>query len=455
MVSPVVPPRTHLLPARPLRLDDRWDVIVAGGGPAGCTAAAAAARAGARTLLLEATGCLGGMGTSALVPAWTPFSDQLKMVYRGLAAEVFAASKAGVAHVRSDDLDWVPIDPERLKRVYDDLVLSAGAEVRFHSTLAAVETDGTGAVQTLIVAGKSGLEALRARVYIDASGDADLAAWAGARFQKGDPVRGRLMPATLCFALANVDEPAYRDGPRLYAGDPASPIFAIVRSGRYPLIPDTHLCNNLVGPGTVGFNAGHVWDVDSTDPASVSRALVHGRRMAAAYRDALAEFHPAAFGRAHLVSTGALLGVRESRRIVGDYTLTVDDYLARRSFPDEICRNSYFIDIHWAQNEIARDHAAYYDRSLKITRYGPGESHGIPYRSLVPADLHNVLVAGRSVSCEQVVQGSVRVMPCCLAMGEAAGLAAATAAATTAGDVRAIDVAQLRERLRAGGAFLQ
>jgi hypothetical protein len=175
--------------------------------------------------------------------------------------------------------------------------------------------------------------------------------------------------------------------------------------------------------------------------------------MAAAYRDALAEFHPAAFGNAFLVMTGALLGVRETRRIVGDYVLTIDDYIARRTFTDEICRNSYFIDIHWAQEEIARDHLAYHDRAQKISRYGRGESHGIPYRCLIPAGVRNVLVAGRSISCQQIVQGSVRVMPCCLVMGEAAGLAAALAAQQPTPDVHAVDVPDLRARLKAEGAY--
>jgi hypothetical protein len=203
----------------------------------------------------------------------------------------------------------------------------------------------------------------------------------------------------------------------------------------------------------VGFNAGHIWDFDNTDPRSISRALILGRRQAAQFRDALAEFAPAAFANAHLVQTGSLMGARETRRIVGDYELTLDDYIARRSFADEICRNNYFIDVHQAKDDAARDHGAIAKWEAKTHRYGPGESHGIPYRCLVPADLRNVLVAGRSISCQRPVQGSVRVMPVCLAMGEAAG-AAAGAALAHDGDVRAIDVPALREHLRGHGAWL-
>ncbi|WP_139990685.1 FAD-dependent oxidoreductase [Paenibacillus paridis] len=439
---------TYLMKQREILLNESYDVIVVGGGPAGCTAAAAAAREGARTLLIEGTGSLGGMGTSGLVPAWCPFSDKEKMVYRGLAARVFETLKAQMPHVRPDAMDWVPIDPEKLKVVYDDLVTEAGADVLFLTSLAQVETDDEGNIKALVVLNKSGLQAFRAAVYIDCTGDGDVAAWAGAEYNKGDEVTGDLQPATHCFILGNVDEYAYLNGQMLYAGNPQSPIHEVVKSGNYPLIPDTHLCNNLVAPRAVGFNAGHLWGVDNTDSQSVSRALIQGRRMAAAYRDMLAVEHPAGFSNAYIMSTGTLMGTRESRRITGDYTLTVEDYVERRSFEDEICRNSYFIDVHGTEKEQKSGNTP------SIELYGPGESHGIPYRCLTPRGLRNVLVAGRSISCERKVLGSVRVMPVCLAMGEAAGLAAAMAASGNQGDVHAVDVHVLRDRLREEGAYL-
>jgi hypothetical protein len=433
-------------------LDDSWDVIVAGGGPAGCTAAIAAAREGARTLLLESTGSLGGAGTSALVPAWCPFSDKEKIIYRGLAETVFTAAKQGLAHVNADDLDWVSINAERLKRVYDTLVSEAGVTVLFQTNLCSVEKSAGDEVSALIVSNKSGLTALRAKVYVDCTGDADLSAWAGAEVRQGDD-RGETQATTHCFTLANVDSYAYRHSPDLGAWDPRSPIHAIIASGKYPEIPDKHLCNNLVGPGAVGFNAGHIWDVDNTDPASISLALMQGRRMAEAYRRALAEFAPGAFANAFVIATGAVLGVRETRRVTGDYVLTLKDYLDRRSFPDEICRNSYFIDLHQTKEE----HKTKMDEVEMVTRfkhYGKGESHGIPYRCLTPKGLKNVLVAGRAISCERIVQGSVRVMPVCLAMGEAAGIAAAFAARSPSHDVHAVNTSALRDRLQQHGAYL-
>ncbi len=437
------------LASRAVPLDDRWDVIVVGGGPAGCTAAAAAARAGAKTLLVEATGALGGMGTSGLVPAWCPFTDGERIIYGGMAERILRQGIAGMPHVPADQYAWTPIDAELLKRLYDDLVAQHGATVLFNSQLVAVERGPAGRVDALVVANKAGLTAFRAKVYVDATGDADLAAWAGAPFEKGDET-GEMQPVTLCFTLANVDMYAYQHcGKVKYSPDGVNAIDAIVASGKYPEIPDRHACNNIVGPGCVGFNAGHIWQVDNTDPFSVSAALPQGRRIAKAFRDACAEFCPAAFANAHLVQTAALMGVRETRRIAGDYRLTLDDFVARRSFPDEICRNSYFVDVHHRRNEIGTDK----EGADTAIRLGKGESHGIPYRCLTPQGLADVLVAGRSISTDREVQGSTRVMPVCLCMGEAAGLAAAMAAADD-GDVHAVDVAALRDTLRTHGAYL-
>ena len=204
----------------------------------------------------------------------------------------------------------------------------------------------------------------------------------------------------------------------------------------------------------VGFNAGHVW-LDGTNPEQVAEGMVLGRKIAESYRAALAEFHPAAFGNAYLSNTGSLMGVRETRRVVGDYELTLDDYKKRRSFADEISRNSYFIDIHFAKELAATTPEQLFAWEEAVTmRYGRGETHGIPYRCLTPKSLKNVLVAGRSISCEQVVQGSIRVMPTCLTTGEAAGIAAAYAVANSDNNVHNIEVRRLQQRLVEMGAYL-
>ncbi|MBP5232694.1 MAG: FAD-dependent oxidoreductase, partial [Planctomycetes bacterium] len=395
------------------------------------------------TLLIEATGALGGMGTSGLVPAWCPFSDHQKIIYRGLAEKVFTAAKRGLAHVGEHDLDWVPIDPERLKRVYDELVTWAGAEVLFNTMVTGLEMRAPGDADVLVVANKQGLSAYRAKVYVDCSGDADLAAWAGAECEQGGE-DGQLQGATHCFMLSNVDDYGYRHGPWLHSNNPQSPIHAIVADDKYPLVTDPHMCNNLVGPGTVGFNAGHLWDVDNTDPQSVSKALIQGRRLAAQIRDGLAEYAPQGFANAHLAATATLLGVRETRRVRGDYWLTAEDLMAFKDFPDNVGRNCYYIDVHARPGETGKSFGF---------RFPDGKSHGIPYRALTPKGLRNLLVAGRTISSDRAANGSLRVMPVCLVTGEAAGAAAALAAKGN-GDVHAVNVPELQRRLTAAGAYL-
>ena len=426
-------------------LSEGWDVIVAGGGPAGCASAIAAARAGAKTLLIEKTAALGGMGTLGLVPAWCPFSDGVRIIYQGIAERVLRATMNGMPHLKPDQVNWTAIDPERLKAVYDDFVIESGAKVRFETSICGIDKDGGGNIAAIFGASKRGIEAFQAKVFVDCTGDADLAAWAGAPFEKGG-AGGALQAATHCFVLSNVNLYGYEyqnTAMMVY-----SQMKRIAEEGKYPLITDGHACNSPIGAGLVGFNTGHIWGVDNTDPDSVSAAVIHGRKQAAQFRDALAENFPKAFAGAWLAQTGALLGIRETRRIVGDYVLTRDDYMARASFPDEVLRNNYYVDVHQSEREKASG------KKYEECRYGNGESHGVPYRCLIPKTLRNVLVAGRSISTDRPVQGSTRVMPVCLAQGEAAGTAAAMAAAKT-GDVRADVCANaLREDLRAHGAYL-
>ena len=441
----------YLMPSRSIPLDDSWDVVVVGGGSSGCAAAIAAAEEGARTLRVEAGSALGGMSTSGLVPVWVTYSDGEKIIYRGLAEKVFSACKAGMPHVDPRQPEWVPIDAERLKRIYDGFVTGAGATVSFNTLLAAVETGEDGAVRALILANKAGLNACRARVYVDCTGDADLAAWAGAPFEKGD-ANGDLQPATLCMMLSNVDTYGYEHCGRILDYGQADPVIRkMLASGKYPAVCDFHFDNSLVGPGTVTLNAGHMWKADNTDPGSSSRALIQGRQNAAQFRDALAEFFPRAFGNALLAATAAQLGARETRRIVGDYVLAIEDYKARRSFPDEICRSAYTVDVQNASPAAEDIRAAQQDYDTMA--YRPGESYGVPYRCLTPRGVRNVLVAGRCISTDRLVNGSTRMIPVCLATGEAAGTAAAMAARGDA-DVHGVAVDLLRTRLRQRGVYL-
>lgn len=432
-------------------LNDSYDIIVAGGGPAGCAAAIAAARKGAKTLLIEASGCLGGMGTIGLVPAWCPFTDKEKIIYKGIAEEIFLESLKGVPHNEEGRYDWVPINPEYLKRLYDEKVIGAGAKVLFNTMVSSVVTED-GNISTIIVSNKAGLSAYKAKVYIDCTGDADLSYWAGATMlpQEDD---GGYQPATHCFEISNVHMKAFKEGEWLHPHNPNSPIYDILKSGKYN-IPDTHMCQNEVYDGTIGFNAGHIWDVDNTDPESVSDALIKGRKLANEIHKALVEFVPESFKDSSLSHTAPAMGIRETRRVLGDYVLSVEDYLARKTFSDEICRNCYYIDVHHKASEAKLVNKCEIDFAKRDKRYSPGESHGVPYRCLTPKGLKNVLVAGRSISTERQLQGSTRVMPVCLAMGEAAGKAAVLAIKQDNVDVHSIDVKELRRQIIEDGGYI-
>ena len=426
------------LSKRKVKVSDGWDVIVVGGGPAGCTAATAAAREGSKVLLIEAMGVLGGLGTAGMVPAWCPFSDGEKILYRGLAERVFTEARKGVPHEGPDRLDWVSINPEHLMAVYDRLVTGAGAKVLFFSRVAAVEMASDGTVDALVVANKDGLTAFKAKVYVDATGDGDVAAWAGADFLKGD-AEGKLQKSTLCYSVANVDTYAYLNGPNLHSGhNPDSPSAQAFKTGRYPLL-DTHCCSNLIGADVVQFNANHIEIADTTDPQALSDAMILGREIAAQHLAMLKEYRPETFGNAYIIKTAIIPGIRDSRRIIGDYVFTAADWHARRSFEDEIGRNCYFIDVH--KSNYPESH------------YNRGESHGIPYRCLTPATLSNVLTAGRCISTDDEAYGSLRVMPPCLVTGEAAGLAAHMASLSGRPDIHAVDTGELRSRLRSYGQY--
>ena len=433
--------KSYSLKKAKIHFDDQWDVIVVGGGPSGCTAAISAAREGAKTLLVEATGALGGMGTSGLLNAWCPFTDGEKIIYKGLAEKVLMESKKGTPHVSDSSYDWQPINTEQLKRVYDDLVIGAGVSVLFFTQLSAVEMKDDNTVDAIIVSNKAGLSALKAKVYIDCTGDGDLSAWAGADYFYGDDT-GSVQASTLCFSIANVSNEGYlNEKAHIHGSDPLSPIHKIYGSIKYPLVTDTHLNVKQAGPSFLMFNAGHVQNVNSTNPEQLSAAIIKGRKIAYQLYEGLKENAPNTFANSYLAGTGSLLGIREGRRVKGDYVFTVEDWLERRTFEDEIGRNSYYIDVHKKN-------------SKRYDRYKKGESHGIPYRCLTPEKLKNVLVAGRCISADYQSFGSVRVMPVCLVTGEAAGLAAALAYQRSNNEVHNIDVQFLRKRLKEEGQYL-
>ncbi len=433
-------------------INEEYEVIVCGGGPAGVAAAIAAAREGAKTLLLEGSSVLGGMSTNGLVNMFTNMTDGIRNVYGGIAQKLINRMKGYMLHVKPDEWKTVPIDFERIKQIYDQEVTAAGATVLFQSTVCGVEMKDDRNIDVILVSNKKGLTAYRAKVFVDCTGDADLYAWAGKEFELGDET-GDFMPATMCFTLTNVDDYGVPYIEKPYGGKHRDMIHRILDDGKYNIIDD-HYVMKKIGPRTYTFNAGHVFDVNSTDPVSLSRGLMEGRRLARELHDAFREYAPA-MACSYLVQTSPMMGIRESRRIIGDYRFTVQDYLDRRSFPDEVYRGKYQVDIH-TREDIKRDSdpSKKTDSVVQYGRYGEGESYGVPYRCLCPRDLDNVLVAGRTICSDRPSNGTLRVMSSCLCAGEAAGMAAKHACELKEINIHKVDTQVLRRRLMEEGAYL-
>jgi hypothetical protein len=434
---------THTF-TREIPLRHKVDIFVAGGGPAGVAAAVTAARQGRSVFLAEGQACFGGMGTSGLVPAFMRFTDGINFLAAGIGMEIYTRLKTRRALYHDEPSAWVSINVEDLKRVYDDLMTETAVGFAFHTTLIAVESAG-GRIERVVCAAKSGLFAVEAQVYIDASGDGDLAAWAGAPFEAGDE-RGRMMPGTLCSLWSNIDWTTVNDTP--WQQD--SHLEEAIQAGIFST-PDRHLPGIWqVGESTGGGNIGHTFGVDSTDERSLTQALLWGRKLVDEY-ERYYKTYLRGFERMNLVATGSLLGVRESRRILGDYILNLEDFNRRAVFLDEIGRYAYPVDIHASSPN--REDFERFDEEFRSLRYKDGESYGIPYRCLLPRGLDNLLIAGRCISSDRYLQGSLRVMPGCYITGQAAGMAAALSVETLR-TPRTVDIISLQRRLRHMGAYL-
>lgn len=422
------------------------DTLVVGGGPAGIAAAIASARSGARTLLVEQRGYLGGMGTAALVPAFCPYTDGEKPIIRGIGLQLLEKMKTSAsesfAEAYGEQLDWVPIDVEVLKRVYDDAVLESGAELLFHTIVPQVVVEN-GRIEGVLAANKSGLSLLKATSYIDATGDADLAAMAGVPFLKGGEA-GELQPGTMCYLLAGADRREFEEYMK-ESGDTGQIPLAVQKAQQAGDLPEGRKKVSgfaWISSSVVGVNFGHVFGIDGTKAEDLTYGAIEGRKVVARQIEFLKKYVPG-FRHIHLVHTGDQIGIRETRRIQGDYTLTAEDFLEARSFEDDIARNAYYIDIHLA-NAAGK---------MTITHLPKGKSHGVPFRVMLPQNVDNLIVAGRSVSSDRAVQGSLRVMPNCFAMGEAAGAAAAYANRCQ-GRFREVAVGELQQHLLDHGAWL-
>ncbi|NQT53379.1 FAD-dependent oxidoreductase [bacterium] len=405
------------------------DVFVAGGGPAGIAAAVAAARQGASVFLAEKHTCLGGMGTAGLIPVFMQFSDGVNMLAAGIGEEVL--TKLREAGGTGPD-SGATIRAEVLKRVYDALLLEAGVDFTFETRVVAVENAGPGELDLAVCAAKSGLFAVRARMFVDGTGDGDLAAWAGAPFEKGD-ADGHMMPGTLCSLWADVDWDTVRKHP-----GPANRHVEQAHKDKVFTHCDRHVSGMWrVGEHMGGGNIGHTFGVDNTDERSVTEALIWGRRMLLEYERYYKEYLEG-YEKMELVATGSLLGVRETRRILGDYVLIEQDCragAASQKHTDMIAISDHAVDIHGRKGRLYEV---------------PNGPYGVPYRCLLPKGAENLLIASRAASFSHIAASSCRLSRTMMTLGQAAGTAAAACVQKRVLP-RQVDVGALQAALKAQG----
>lgn len=442
---------------RDIPVEDGYDVIVAGGGPAGALAAIAAGRLGAKVLLAEATGCLGGMGTSGLVCAFDPMADGEKMLVGGLMRELVETLYARGFMKPGIDPDswrkkyhvWSQFQSEGLKLVLDEMAKDAHVEVRFFTRVIDAQQE-KGVVDGVVLSNIEGYRYIRAKCFIDATGDAVLSQLCGAAFhQAGKDGEDGPMPATLASIFAGVEWDRFHRNSQ--CPECVELIEKEYESGMFEQC-DRHFVGVSKVNDAVGYmNGGHIFNLDATDIHSLSEGMMTGRRIVRQYEAFLKKYFDTC-RNIQLVATGALMGVRESRRVIGEYELNYQDYLSRRHFPDQIGLFNKFVDIH--PRDCSREE---YDRFLRekddTGRLGQGESFGLPYGILVPKGFKNLWVAGRCVSSDQWVHGSIRVMPACGMMGQAAA-AAAVQCIRTGETADALNTRALVETLREMDAFL-
>ena len=411
------------------------DVLVIGGGPGGIASALAAARNGARTVLIEREGCVGGMATIGLVgPFMTSFDGSGKtQIIRGIFDELVRRlekeggaihpSKIGkatpyAAFIRKGHEHVTPFDSEKLKIVAEDMLLEAGVTLIYYTDFVDTIMDGEN-IDYVVVAKRQGPAAIKARIYIDATGDASVAEKAGVPTSLGREEDGHSQPATLFFRVCNVDSEkvyAYVDENKELMGKPFFGVFSwLIKEGRktgeWTIARDEMGTYETCSKGEWKLNTTRIQNIDGTKSEDLTKATIDGRKQVQQVYSFLRN-HVPGFENAKLMDTASVVGCRETRHIKGLYTITKEDVI-RSAVPDDVvllCSNS--IDIHDAKTGAGE--------YITVDRW-----YGIPYRALVPQNCRNLLVAGKTISATSDAVSAFRVMPCCYGIGEAAGAAAA------------------------------
>ena len=455
----------HYTLTRQIPVEEAYDVLVAGGGPAGTAAAVCAARLGAKVLLAEQTGCLGGMGTSGLVTTFGPMADGKRTLVGGFARELIETMYKGGhlgPHVTTDFWTthlnrWIPFKPEPLKRVLDAFAVEAGVDVRFYTTVIDADFEGT-TVKGAVISNTEGYRYVRAKAFIDATGDADLAALCGADCIVALRDSDTVAPSTLCSLYAGVDwdDPAYEGGDwqgidKVKNKTKKEYLMQAIEDGHFSQIDRFMPGMNKIGEHSAQLNAGHIFGLNGLDARSVSDGLMFGRKLAVEYTEFFRKYVPGC-KEIELLATAPSLGIRDTRRIVGEFTLTIEDFLQRRQFPDQVAVYNRPTDNH-PTDTSDKEYQRFLRDFEEEGRLGAGDSVGIPYSILVPKGWQNLWVAGRCHSSDMKVHGSIRAQSAAYMMGQAAGTAAKQAI-ETGQPACDLDTQALIERLRENGAYL-
>jgi hypothetical protein len=426
------------------RANLKTDILIVGGGAAGTLAAISAARKNQKVLLLEAKGALGGSRTLMGVDTFNGFfspGEKLFQLVGGISYEVVEKlKKSRSAFIRQNTFGSGPVvtyDIEQLKIVYEEMVVEAGAQLLFYSFVPEVNMDGD-SIQSVIVCNKAGLSQVEASLIIDATGDLDIAACAGEEYElagkNGNPVQS----LTMIFYMGNVDN---NRAFSLAQADRTRIMQAASESGKYHLTRIGGSIHPTPHPGYVHANLTRIPNIDATDPLALTNAEIEGRRQVQEYVRFLINEYPG-FEHAYLASTSSTIGVRETRRLKGQYILTGDDIKDGAKFEDAIACCSAPIEDHLAGKDVNWEF-------LKA-----GDYYQIPYRSLLPQKIDNLLVAGRCLSATHDGQASARNSAQCMAMGEAAGVAAALAVSQGISPEH-IDRHALKDNLLSQGVILK
>jgi ribulose 1,5-bisphosphate synthetase/thiazole synthase len=447
-------------PAKELSVRAEVDVLVVGGGPSGIIAAQAAAEDGLKVMLIENRSFVGGNMTIGL-PILGFLGQKGNQIIKGIPQKFIdrLKEKNGASEHRPCPLHMslTLVEPEAVKNVALDMLVEAGVDILLYAfCVGVIKEENT--LKGVIIESKSGREVIFAKTIIDCTGDADVAFKAGVPCEQGNDVGGA-QPPTLMFCMGNVDTEKLRmsiaEEPRTYLTDfiPAEYFgqnnqFIVVglrsvmekaREAGYNLPVERTILITGLREGEIWVNMSRVNGVDGTTPESLTHGEIEGRKQVEEIQRYLKAYVPG-FENANFTKMAPFLGIRETRRIVGQYVMTADDILACKRFDDSIAVASYPLDIHHPEGG-------------GCTLTWCGDCYDIPYRSLIPQNIENLIVAGRCISTTHEAMSAIRVMAPCMAMGEAAGRAAKLA-------IRAgvrpsvLDVNLLRKELAEKGAFL-